>query len=95
MVATYSAAALMRESLPGRAGWVIGLAAFHLGAALALRFLTNAKYVAASVAACAAGSEMVLFRSTGNVPLALSAGTLAELIPAMYFAQRFFLTMGD
>lgn len=95
LVAAYSAAALMRELLPGRAGWLIGLIAFHLAAGVGLRFLTNARWFAASTALTAIAAEAALFRYIENKSLAISTGTLLELIPAMYFARRFFLTMGD
>lgn len=95
VIATYSAAALMRGFLTGSAAWEVGLIAFHLAACLALRFLTNATLFSVATAVCSAATEAALDRCGVITPLAISTGTLLELIPALYFAHRFFLTMGD
>lgn len=94
IVVTYSLAAITREFLPGRAGWLLGLLAFHLVAGWALRLLTNSGLFAAGTATTAMALEAIFF-GAGNGAIAIWTGTLLELAPAVYFARRFYLTMGD
>jgi hypothetical protein len=94
-IAIYAAAALMRTFLAGYEGWLIGLLAFHVGAAVALRVVTNATRFAACTALCGLAAECALLQLSGTRPFAVAAGTLFELLPAVYFARRFFLTIGD
>jgi hypothetical protein len=93
-IVAYSLAAVTREFLPARAGWLFGLVAFHLVAAWMLRLLTNSTLFAAGSALAATAVEAVLF-SVANGAIAIWAGTLIELMFAMHFARRFYLTMGD
>jgi hypothetical protein len=94
ILAIYSVAAITREFLPGHAGWLFGLLAFHAGAAFALGFLTNSRVFAVETAMAAMAVETVIFNA-GSSGIAIWAGTLVELAPCAYFAHRFYLTMGD
>lgn len=88
-------AAVTRELMPGREGWMFGLVAFHCAAALVLRFFTNSRLLAAGAAVAGIAAECALVIGAKNEMAAIWTGTLVEALLAGYFLRRFYLTMGD
>ncbi|HEX4750165.1 MAG TPA: hypothetical protein VH302_11540 [Bryobacteraceae bacterium] len=95
IVLVYATAAITREFLPGREGWVFGLLAFHLAAAWALRFLTNATAFSWFVTTTLVVLEIALFLNSRSITATIWTGTTMQAAFAVWFARRFYLTMGD